>query len=118
MDNCDRDTKENFADVDRAALLQKVASLPITQWNYKIDGNGIKHIGPVAQDFYSVFGVGYDDKSIAAIDEAGIALVAIQELNKKVERIDELENEVAVLKKLVEGLLEQGRQIERGSDNE
>jgi hypothetical protein len=118
QDNCDRDTKENFADIDKTALLKKVASLPITQWNYKIDGNGITHIGPVAQDFYSVFGVGYDDKSIAAMDEAGIALAAIQELHKKVERIDELENEVAALKKLVEELLEQGRQKERGSKNE
>ena len=118
QDNCDRDTKENFADIDRAALLEKVASLPITQWNYKVDGSGFTHIGPVAQDFYAVFGVGYDDKSIAAMDEAGIALAAIQELYKKTARIDELENDVAALKKLVEELLEQGRQKERGSNHE
>ena len=42
-----------------------------------------RHIGPMAQDFYSAFNIGTDDKHIALIDEGGVALAAIQGLNQK-----------------------------------
>ena len=47
----------------------------------------IRHIGPVAQDFHAAFGVGADDKHIAAIDRDGVALAAIQALNTEVTRL-------------------------------
>ena len=61
----------------------KVAALPITQWNYKVEEDHIKHIGPVAQDFYAAFGLGADDITIATLDEAGVALLAIQALEMR-----------------------------------
>jgi len=39
----------------------------------------------MAQDFYSAFNIGTDDKHIAPIDEGGVALTAIQGLNQKLE---------------------------------
>ena len=40
----------------------------------------------MAQDFYTAFNVGLDDKSISTIDPSGVSLVAIQVLNIKLEK--------------------------------
>lgn len=82
-DASDRNLKENFTSVNTAELLTKLKTLEISNWNYKSENPNIKHIGPVAQDFYAAFGVGNDDKSISTIDPAGIALATIQELEKR-----------------------------------
>jgi trimeric autotransporter adhesin len=82
----DRNAKENFTVLDAKSVLAKVISLPVTEWNYKDDAEDKKHIGPVAQDFYAAFDLnGTDDKHISVVDEGGVALAAIQGLNKKVE---------------------------------
>jgi len=80
----DRNIKENFASVDPDDVLSRVAALPITRWNYKDDPSA-EHMGPVAQDFRAAFGLGSDDKSIYVVDSDGVALAAIQGLNKKVD---------------------------------
>jgi hypothetical protein len=73
-----REAKEDFAAIDIPELLVKLAALPIQTWNYK--GTNERHIGPVAEDFYELFGLGTDSKTISTIDPAGIALAAIQGL--------------------------------------
>jgi ribosomal protein S6E (S10) len=83
----DRNKKENFTAIDRISLLNKIAQLPITQWNYKGESRSVTHIGPMAQDFFNLFQVGKDDKSISTIDPAGIALAAIQQLIKENEQL-------------------------------
>ena len=65
--------------------MKKLARLPLQTWNYTNEFIAIRHIGPVAQDFYAAFGVGADDKHIATIDADGVALAAIQGLNKKID---------------------------------
>jgi hypothetical protein len=91
----DRNLKENIQPVSAQEMLDKVASLPITHWNFKDDA-GTKHVGPMAQDFYAAFGIGPDDKHIATVDEDGVALAAIQGLNQKVDAKDA---EIGELKK-------------------
>jgi hypothetical protein len=82
----DRNAKENFKPLDSQAVLARVASLPVTEWNYKTDQVGVQHIGPMAQDFHAAFQLdGADDKHISVVDEGGVALAAIQGLNQKVE---------------------------------
>src|SRR5260370_875966 len=76
----DRNVKANFAQVDRRQLLTRVLALPISTWNYKTQAESIRHIGPMAQDFYAAFNIGEDDKHITTIDEGSIALAAIQGL--------------------------------------
>jgi len=83
----DRNIKENFAPIDDGNILERVASLPISSWNYKQDAE-TRHIGPMAQDFYAAFNVGMDDKHIATVDEDGVALAAIQGLNEKLKTED------------------------------
>ncbi|HXB58633.1 MAG TPA: tail fiber domain-containing protein, partial [Candidatus Acidoferrales bacterium] len=103
--------KQDFAAVSPAQMLEKVSRLPISEWSYKVDA-ATRHVGPVAQDFYSIFNIGTDDKHIAPMDEGGVALAAIKGPNQKLEtdnaklkqendslakRLDELEAEVKTL---------------------
>jgi hypothetical protein len=74
----DRDAKENFAPVDTREILRGVVEMPITTWNYKTQDPSIRHIGAMAQDFHSAFGIGEDDKHISTIDPDGVALAAIR----------------------------------------
>jgi len=98
----DRNTKENFIAVDTREVLERVASLPLTSWNYKSQEKSIRHIGPMAQDFASAFQVGEDDKHITTVDEGGVALAAIQGLNQKLEYENaELKRRIEKLEKLV-----------------
>jgi hypothetical protein len=99
----DRNAKANFAELNPAEVLARVAAMPVTEWNYKDDPADKKHIGPVAQDFHTAFGLdGSDDKHISVVDEGGVALAAIQGLNQKLEekdgRIQEQAGEIAELK--------------------
>jgi hypothetical protein len=100
----DRNAKQDFKHVDPSRILARVALLPLSEWSYKEDPN-TRHIGPMAQDFHSLFNIGTDEKHIAPIDEGGVALAAIQGLNQKLEdrdtRITALEKEVAELKNLL-----------------
>ena len=86
----DRNKKEAFEELDPVAVLSKVAELPITSWRFKTEDESVRHIGPMAQDFMETFGYGTDDRYIAAVDVDGIALAAIQGLNKKLEERDQV----------------------------
>jgi hypothetical protein len=80
----DRNAKTEFAAIDGKDVLVRLSSIPIATWRYKSQNPSIRHIGPVAQDFYTAFGVGEDDKYISTIDADGVALAAIQGLYKLV----------------------------------
>lgn len=76
-----RAAKEQFTPVDTAAVLAKVAALPITTWFYT-NNTGIRHLGPVAEDFHAAFALGDSDKHIATVDADGVAFAAIQGLHQ------------------------------------
>jgi hypothetical protein len=86
-DNSDRDSKENFQEIDEREILSRVATLPITRWSYKAEGCEIEHLGPMAQDFSAAFGLGSDDRSISTLDSSGVALAAIQALYEEVQEL-------------------------------
>ena len=96
----DRNAKHAFSPVHPQAILAEVASLPMTTWSYNTE-QGVRHIGPIAQDFYAAFKVGEDNKHIAEVDEGGVALAAIQGLNQKLEEKD---SEIETLKQQNETL--------------
>ncbi len=76
----DRNVKTNIIPLDDASVLAKLAALPISRWSYKTE-HGVRHVGPMAQDFYAAFRVGEDDRHITSIDEDGVALAAIKALH-------------------------------------
>jgi trimeric autotransporter adhesin len=80
----DRNAKEHFAGVNPRDVLERVATLPISRWNYKTETE-VTHLGPMAQDFYAAFNIGMDDKHISMVDADGVALAAIQGLNQKMD---------------------------------
>jgi hypothetical protein len=104
----DRDQKEHYTAINPDEILDKVVALPISRWNYREDPTS-PHLGPVAQDFHAAFGVGFDDKHIATVDADGVALAAIQGLNRKLEqtvqtqdaRIRKLEAELDEIRRLI-----------------
>jgi hypothetical protein len=79
----DRALKHNFRPVSSRSVLEKVARMPLSSWGYKAEKPSVRHIGPMAQDFFAAFGLGLDDKHIGTIDEGGVALAAIQGLYRK-----------------------------------
>ena len=81
--------------VDGEEILEKLAALPISTWNYKTDPPTVRHLGPMAQDFAATFGLGDDDKRINMVDANGVVMVALQALYR---RVQALEAEVAALR--------------------
>jgi hypothetical protein len=81
----DRNAKTDIVPLDDSAILAKVAALPVDAWRYKTQ-SGVRHVGPMAQDFYAAFGVGEDDRHITSIDEDGVALAAVKAVNAKLDR--------------------------------
>ena len=85
----DRNAKKNFQPVDPVAVLDKLATIPIEQWNYKWEKDtDVPNIGPMAQDFKRAFYPGRDDKGISTLEFDGVELAAIQGLNKKLQEKD------------------------------
>jgi len=74
----DINSKYDFSDINPSEILEKVSALPLTIWKYK--GTTETHIGPMAQDFYSAFGLGAGETTIATVDADGVALAAIKAL--------------------------------------
>jgi hypothetical protein len=99
----DRNAKKNFKPVDTVALLDRLAAIPIQQWNYKWEKDtDVPNIGPMAQDFKQAFYPGRDDRGISTLEFDGVELAAIQGLNQKLNekdaRIQEQGAEIETLK--------------------
>jgi len=97
----DVNVKTDFAPVDKSDVLQRVLGLPIAEWSYKADDPSVRHLGPMAQDFYGAFSLGQGGTGISTLDTSGVALAAIQGLHALVEERDQ---ELAALRKEVEEL--------------
>jgi hypothetical protein len=114
----DRNLKEDIRPVDSEAVLEKLARVPISEWNYK--GYPQRHIGPMAQDFHGAFPLNESTTTLNDADLHGVALAAIQGLNQKLEEqraelkvrnaeLASVQSELAELKQLVSGLVGQSR---------
>ncbi len=97
----DRNAKANFAPVDGRHILDLVMGLPIETWNYNTQDASIRHMGPMAQDFYAAFGLGVGETTIGVVDADGVALAAIQGLYSVVQA---KESEIAALTERVAAL--------------
>jgi hypothetical protein len=85
----DRSLKENIKAINPLQILESVAALPITEWNYRSQEASIRHIGPMAQDFYALLDIGEDDHHINSLDADGVALAAIQGLFQLLQERDD-----------------------------
>ena len=101
-DVSDEHAKTGFEPVRPQKVLGKVAAMQVNTWSYKSEP-GVRHLGPVAQDFHRAFGLGEDARHIAPLDTRGVALVGIKALNATVKRqgreIARLQARVAAMKR-------------------
>ncbi|MFD5514031.1 tail fiber domain-containing protein [Streptomyces sp. NPDC127051] len=79
-------------------VLEEVVRLPVSSWRYNWDPPEVRHLGPMAQDWWAAFGLGGSDTTICSTDANGVALVAIQALHRE---LVDLRQEVAVLREQV-----------------
>jgi hypothetical protein len=89
----DRNRKSEFLPVDGEQILGRMAALPVASWRYRDDESGRRYIGPVAQDFHALFGLG-DDTTLATLDVDGVTLAAVKALEA---RTTELLSETSAL---------------------
>ncbi|MCF3109752.1 tail fiber domain-containing protein [Niabella sp. CC-SYL272] len=85
----DSTKKENYLAANGAAFLSKIKGMKLGSWNYKgQDKAQYRHYGPMAQEFYSLFGndgtgiIG-NDTTIASADIDGVMMIALQALIKE-----------------------------------
>jgi hypothetical protein len=105
----DSNSKTGISSIDHREILRKVAALPVTAWHYKHDPTR-RYIGPMAQDFRAVFGLGLDDRTISTMDTDGVTLSAIKGL---VEEIREQDGELADRQSQIEALEQNIEQLRK-----
>lgn len=55
----------------RAEVLDRLVELAVGLWSYGWDDATVRHLGPMAQDFATAFGLGDTDKQIFLLDATG-----------------------------------------------
>ena len=73
-----RSAKTDFAEIKTSDVMKKLAEINVEEWSYK--GKKDRHISPMAEDFYSLFQLGPDNKHINPNDLASVAIIAAKEL--------------------------------------
>jgi hypothetical protein len=97
--NCtsSRATKENFLLVKGEDVLSRLRNIPVSTWNYISEGQQVRHMGPMAEDFYKAFALGTGNTSIGVQDLASVSLAAVKALD---ERTAQLQQKIAEVEQL------------------
>jgi len=113
--NCtsSRTTKQNFMVVDGNDVLSRLRQVPISTWNYISEGDQSRHMGPMAEDFFSAFKLGVSDKAIGIQDLAGVNLAAIKALDERTTQLQQKQNELEQLRSQVVQLETANEALER-----
>jgi len=104
----DRAAKKDLEAIDGDAVLLAIARMPVWRWSYLNQSDGVRHMGPTAQDFRAAFGLGVGDKMIDMVDADGVNLAAVQALEK---RTAKLQDENASLRSELENMGAAQRQM-------
>jgi Chaperone of endosialidase len=109
----DRNRKKNIVQFNPQDALERLRRLPIYQWNYIAEGDAVRHVGPMAQDFHAAFGLnGDDDTHIATVDADGVVMASVvavadetdalrHENTRLLQQISDLEARLARIEKLL-----------------
>ena len=93
----DRNMKEVIVSLNPLEFIDKIKKLEIFSWSYKgFEETGIRNYGPMAQDFYALFGKDKygtygNNTSIKELDAAAILILGVQ--GSKIE-VDSQSNEL------------------------
>jgi hypothetical protein len=101
----DKNQKENIQPLNAADYLSRLKLIDVYSWSYISQDSSITHIGPMAQDFYSVFELGTDSTIINSGDFDGVNLLLLKALDEKMSllelqqtELDALKTELAILR--------------------
>ena len=108
----DKNVKENIQPVDKNFYLEQLDSIEISKWNYITQDDDIKHIGPMAQDFYKYFNIGTDPTRINSLDFDGINLLLLQAIYEKTVDYENQHNRLNELEKELKKLREERKELE------
>lgn len=113
--NCtsSRSTKENFLTVNGADVLSRLKGIEVSTWNYLSEGRSVRHMGPMAEDFFKAFQLGTGNTSIGVQDLTGVSLAAIKELSKQTDELQRKTAEVEQLRSQVDQLRQANSEMER-----
>ena len=89
-----RSLKTDFRPVDRLAMLERLAALPINEWTYIGDAGQRRHVGPFTEDFGAAFGLGTQGKNIIPLDVQGVTIAAVQGLYETVQALEAQNSEL------------------------
>jgi hypothetical protein len=78
-----RTLKENFRSVNGEDVLKRLKALPITTWNMRGADQSVRHLGPVAEDFYKAFPLGLGKTTIGMSDIDGVNIAAAKALEAR-----------------------------------
>jgi trimeric autotransporter adhesin len=87
-----RTLKDNYLNVDGEDILYRVRNTPVTTWSM-IGHGDVRHLGPVAEDFYRAFGLGIGETTIGMGDIDGVNFAGVKALEA---RTTQLSTELAV----------------------
>jgi hypothetical protein len=108
----DRNRKHDFAELDGEDVLARIRAVPVSSWRYIAEEGGVRHIGPMAQDWHAAFALSPDETTINMSDLDGVNLAAAQALERRTSelrtrladrdaRIESLEARIARLETLL-----------------
>jgi len=94
----DKNQKENIQPLNAADYLSRLKLIDVYSWSYISQDSSITHIGPMAQDFYSVFELGTDSTIINSGDFDGVNLLLLKALDEKMSLLELQQTELDALK--------------------
>lgn len=108
----DSTKKENIKNISPSNYIKALDSIEVYSWNYISQNDSINHIGPMAQDFYSAFGLGNDPTTINSGDFDGINLLLLKGLNEKLGIIENQNTKINNLENELENLKQKRKELE------
>jgi hypothetical protein len=96
--------KENMEAVNNEKILEGIAQLRIRSWSYRSQQGHIRHIGPTAQQFKKIFGVGESKRLLSMVDADGVIMAGILGIDERHQRfLQQYHKTVTHLRELQEG---------------
>jgi len=103
-----RTLKSEFLNVDGEDVLSRIRAMPITTWTMNGGDHHVRHMGPVAEDFYRAFGLGIGETTIGLGDIDGVNIAGVKALEQRTadqaEHIRQLEARLARVEALLAAL--------------
>jgi hypothetical protein len=102
-----RTLKENYEPVDGEDVLSRIRGIPITTWSMIGGDAEVRHLGPVAEDFYAAFPLGLGETTIGMGNIDGVNLAAAKALEARTAHLQQQLDDRTARVQALEALLAQ-----------